>query len=289
MEEEEGIFSCTFLVSFLKRHGALVMPAVAFEDPRPFLHFASVPTMQEARTKFVTNAGQSLPKFSDPIHVVDIGCGDGVLTVSLIRHLVEVGKAPGVAEVLLVDASEGMITLAGKTVQDAFPEARVETITHRVQDISSAINRKFDIAVCSLSYHHMPREEKVFHLSRMRSYFDHLLLFELDANNDAPDLYSPDLSLSVYQSYGRIMDFVYAHDAPVDVVTMCVDQLLMTEAVSLLTLPRGTRSDYHMLKTEWHKIFREVLGPSFSCRCDTTCYGDAYISLFLLHYGRDEG
>ena len=109
----------------------------------------------------------------------------------------------------------------------------------------------------SLAYHHMPMEDKRVHLARLKPWIDHFLLFEMDANNDTPDLLSPELALSVYQSYGRIMDFVYAHDAPVDVVTDCIDSFLMTEVVSILTQRRGARSDYHMLRGQWHESLQD--------------------------------
>ena len=110
----------------------------------------------------------------------------------------------------------------------------------------------------------------------------------MDANNDTPECSSPELSLSVYQSYGRIMDFVYAHDAPVGVVTDCIDAFLMTEVISILTEPRGIRTDYHMLRTQWHDLFSAVLCPEFSLRSDSACYADEYMTLFTMHYGRDE-
>ena len=110
----------------------------------------------------------------------------------------------------------------------------------------------------------------------------------MDANNDTPECSSPELALSVYQSYGRIMDFVYAHDAPVDVVTDCIDAFLMTEVISILTEPRGVRTDYHMLRTQWHDLFSAVLCPEFSLRSDSACYADEYMTLFTMHYGGDE-
>ena len=45
----------------------------------------------------------------------------------------------------------------------------------------------------SLAYHHMPLEDKRVHLARLKPWIDHFLLFEMDANNDTPDLYSPEL------------------------------------------------------------------------------------------------
>jgi hypothetical protein len=140
----------------------------------------------------------------------------------------------------------------------------------------------------SLAYHHMPVEDKRLHLLRLKPWIDHFLLFEMDADNDTPELSTPELALSVYQSYGRIMDFVYSHDAPVDVVTDCIDSFLMTEVVSLLTRPRGERTEYHMLRSQWHDLFRSSLCPEFAICSDSTCYADEYMTLFTLHYGRKE-
>ena len=287
--EEDGLFSSAFLLSFLERHnGNLIRPAVAFEDPRPFVHFAGVPVMQEARRQLVRQFVHSLPSFDTGVRFMDIGCGDGALTVMFLSHLLGTGKAETVGEICLVDSSPAMIRLAQKTVGQAFPGIPVTTENARIQDCSASITHRYDIAMSSLAYHHMPVEEKRVHLGRLKPWIDHFLLFEMDANNDTPECSSPELSLSVYQSYGRIMDFVYAHDAPVGVVTDCIDAFLMTEVISILTEPRGIRTDYHMLRTQWHDLFSAVLCPEFSLRSDSACYADEYMTLFTMHYGRDE-
>jgi len=74
----------------------------------------------------------------------------------------------------------------------------------------------------------------------------------------------------------------------VDVALASVDSFLMGEAVSFLTQPRGVRSDYHMLRQQWHALFRDVLNPEFTCWNDATCYSDQYFDMFTLHYGRDQ-
>ena len=126
MNEEDGLFSSTFLLGFLERHnGNLVMPALAFKDPRPFIHFAHVPTLETARSNFIRQAGHTLPGFPGPVSFMDIGCGDGALTVRLLSHLQEIGKIEKIKEVLLIDPSEAMINLAKKTVADAFPGVRI--------------------------------------------------------------------------------------------------------------------------------------------------------------------
>jgi ubiquinone/menaquinone biosynthesis C-methylase UbiE len=109
-------------MGFLQRHdGAMIKPAVAFEDPRPYLHFAGVPIMRQARCQLVRQFAHSLPAFDRPIRFMDIGCGDGSLTAMVLTHLIETGKAGQIDEVLLVDASPAMIALAKKTVSEALP------------------------------------------------------------------------------------------------------------------------------------------------------------------------
>lgn|GEM_PF-175576 len=285
--EEDGLFFSAFLLGFLERHaGKMLAPAVAFEDPRPFVHFLNVPTMKDARNQLVCQLAHTLPAFEKPIRFMDIGCGDGALTARFLTHLVESGKVKRIGEILLVDSSPAMIELAGKTVGNVFPGVPITTENAKIQDCSATINQKYDIAFSSLAYHHMPVEHKRVRLARFKPWIDHFLLFEMDANNDTPELDSPELALSVYQSYGRIIGFVYAHDAPVDVVTDCVDSFLMIEVISILIRPRGERTDYHMLRSQWNDLFSQELGPEFGLESDSSCYSDEYMALFTMHYGR---
>jgi SAM-dependent methyltransferase len=286
--EEEGLFSSTFLMGFLSRHnGMMNPPAVVFEDPRPYIHFSQVPAMEKARQKLIHQFAHSLSAFDHPIRFMDIGSGDGTLTVRILTSLINSGKVPGFSEIMLIDSSPAMITLAKEKIEASFPGVLITTVNARIQDCSGSINRRYHIAMSSLAYHHMPVEDKRLHLTRIKPLIDHFLLFEMNANHDTPDLYSPDLVLSVYQSYGRIIDFVFSHDAPADVVTDCIDSFLMTELISILTEPRGKRSDYHMLRTQWNDLFISTLGPEFTLRSDSSCYADEYLDLFLLHYGRE--
>ncbi len=287
--EEEGLFSSFFLLGFLERHGGMLKkPAVAFEDPRPFIHFTHIPAMVEARRRMISFFAGSLPKFWTPVRFMDIGCGDGSLTVRFLQQLIDSGKVPGFSEILLIDPSTAMIELAKDSVSAAFPDVLIKTENARIEDCSARINNRYDIALSSLAYHHMPVEEKYIHIRRIKPWIDHFLLFELDADHDTPEMYSPELAFSVYQSYGRIIDLVFAYDAPVSVVTDCVDLFWITEIISILTEPRGIRTDYHMLRNQWNELFKRTLCPEFSLRSDSTCYGDEYVTLFALHYGREE-
>ncbi len=285
--EEEGNFGCAYLLGFLQRYNnTLAKPATVFSDPRPFIHFTTVPLMTNARRTFVLESARSLPVFEKKIRFMDIGCGDGGLTVALLFRILEEKKAPGINEVLLIDSSPAMAALAEKTVRDAFPEISIRTWNGKIQDCSGAVGESYDIAMSSLAYHHMPVEDKRVHLRRLKPWINHFLLFEMDADHDTPERHSPALALAVYQSYGRIFDCIYAHDAPVEVANECIDSFLMTEVASILSEPRGERSDYHMLKGQWRSLLDEVLGPEFVLRRARSCSPGNQTGLFMLHYGR---
>ena len=124
--EESGLLmSNSLMLSFLERHsGKLAMPAIAFEDPRPFVHWAGTPELASARTAFVRQLAISLPRFNKPIRIMDIGTGNGALLVSLLKRLREESKVSDIAEILLIDFSPAMIDLASRTVRRRFPGRR---------------------------------------------------------------------------------------------------------------------------------------------------------------------
>ncbi|MCQ1539456.1 class I SAM-dependent methyltransferase [Methanocalculus taiwanensis] len=286
--EGDEPFSATQLVGFLERHDRrLAMPYVVFFDPHAFLLFAKNPVMQAAREIHVTECAASLPHFPRPFSMMDLGCGDGALTVALLQKLRECGRIDEIEEIFLIDSSTAMVELAAKTVSEAFPDVRISKENCRIQDCTGRIHRHFDLATSSLAYHHMPYEEKRLHLSRLRHRIDHFILFEMDADNDRPEIYSPDLALAVYQSYGSIINSILSQDAPIELAITCVDQFLMTEVISFFTQPRGERTEYHMLQSQWLGLFAECLGGEFTLLCHSPCYMDRYTSLFCMHFGRD--
>ena len=286
LTEEEKLMSNSYLSSFLERqHGKMIMPAVVFADPKPYIHFSGVPTIRDSRQNFLRHCSHSLPKFTGPVRIMDIGCGDGALIASFIKTMRAAGKVGDITEVALIDRSQGMINVAETTVGRVIDRSAIKAVTGKIEDLADKIDRRYDIVVSSLAYHHMPLEQKRIHLKNLKRWMDHFIIFELDANNDLPEQFSPELSLSVYQMYGRLINMVFMHDAPVELALSCVDAFLMTEEVSFLIQPRGLRNDYHMLKTQWHDLFEDVLAPDFACLCDSACYADEYTGLFTMHYG----
>ncbi len=286
LESHENLGNAYFASFMARQGGALRMPEVAFADPRPYVHFTGVPVIREARERLIAQAARSLPDFNAPFRFIDIGCGDGGLTVAFLRSLRETGRIGEIGCVTLVDPFPGMLELATATVSAAFPGVSVVPILGRFQDVSADLP-KSDVALAALSIHHMPREVRQVHLERLSARIRHLILFELNANHDTPELSSPELAVSVYQSYGTMVDEVFAHDASLELAQACVDHFLLVEAVSLLTEPRGVRTDYHMLRSQWKEQFTQALGPDFTCLCEFTDYASNGLELITLHYGMD--
>jgi len=284
--EDEKLMSNSYLSSFLERQrGKMIMPAVVFADPKPYIHFSGVPAIQDARQKFLRHCSLSLPKFKGPVRLMDIGCGDGALTAAFIQAMRSAGKTGDIAEVALIDRSPAMLEVAKTVVGRVVKPEAINAAAGKIEDLSGKIDRHYDLVVSSLAFHHMPLEQKRVHLKNLKSRMDHFIIFELDANHDLPEQFSPELSLSAYQMYGRLINMVFMHDAPLELALLSVDAFLMTEEISMLVQPRGIRNDYHMLKTQWHDLFKETLAPDFSCLCDSACYADEYTELFTLHYG----
>jgi len=285
--EERGLFMNSLMTSYLQRNNhKLTIPEVIFADAAPYVHFASVPAMKESRSKFIEQCCYSLPTFKKPLKIVDLGSGHGELLINLIKQLKSKNIVNEVDEILFIDSSIAMLDIAEENAKKEFKYIKIKKICAKIQDVIGNLENNYDIALSSLAYHHMPFEDKMMHMKELSGKIDHFLLYEIDANNDTPEQNTPEMALSVYQSYGSLIDFLFSHDAPVETAIASIDKFLMSETVSFITQKRGERTDYHMLKDQWHELFRKGLGNDYECLCDSITYGDENINLFTLHYGR---
>lgn len=283
--EEDGIFNA-IMASYLERHdGRFFLPEMIFADPKDYEHFTTVPSIVDMREKFLSFAAASLPVCLRPVTLLDVGCGDGSLQVLLLKRLMETGRIPHPSKAILVDSSAAMLDVAERKLRQAFPDLAIEKRHGRIQEHAKDLPAGIDVALMSLAYHHMPWDDKAIHLLEMADKVSHVLLMEMDGDNDTPHLGSPELAVSVYQSYGPLIDNIFAHDAPIAVTQGCVDNFVMAEVISLLTQPRGQRNDYHMRRGQWAQLFSENLNGHQS-RGEKTVLASEGCEFFACHWSR---
>lgn len=281
LEEKENM-ACAYLAGFLERHGSLTMPAVVFQDPRPYIHFTTVPAIVEMRKQFRAFAAKTLPEYVQPLRFMDIGCGNGTMGIKLLLHLIQQGVVDSIAEIILVDPFPAMLETAKQAAQEAFPGVPVTLMQGRSEEVTATLPDAVDLTLCSLSIHHMPWELKTSLVHNLALRSRDILLFELHGDHDTPELGSPELSLSVYQSYGGMIDAIFAHDAPVGDALACVDLFLLAEVVSLLTQKRGVRTEYHMPPQQWRTLFETHAGSALAGM--EVCLAGGGSELFGQHY-----
>jgi len=275
-----------YVAELLLRHGQLSAPPTAFADPRAYVHFATLPAMRACRAEFVSFAVDSLPPGSGSLRVLDVGCGDGGMLADLLPALLEAGRWDEVSAVTLLDPSPAMVSAAKGRIAASWPDARVDGRVARLEDVVGSLDGRYDLVLGSLSLHHMPVEVKRRTLAALGPAMDHLLLLELDADHDSPEVGSPCLAASVHQTYGWMLAQILGPDAPDPVAQESADQFVAPELVSLLTRPRGLRSEYHMPRGAWLDLLGDVLGPDLRPLGARTALATPHADLFALHLGR---
>ena len=101
---------------------------------------------------------------SGKTRVLDLGCGDGILTYELL-------KVGGVAEATLVDGSEEMLAKAGERLS-GFRNVRFIRSTFEDLVKGSEALPRIDLAVSSLAIHHIPFAEKRLLFEKIFSLLD---------------------------------------------------------------------------------------------------------------------
>ena len=275
-----------YVGELLLRNGELSAPPTAFADPRAYVHFATLPAMRACRAEFVSFAVDSLPAGSGSLRVLDVGCGDGGMLQLLLPALIAAGRWDEVSAITLLDPSPAMLSSAKGRVAAAWPDARVDGRVARLEDVASSLDGRYDLVVGSLSLHHMPAEVKRRTLAALGPSMDHLLLLELDADHDSPEVGSPRLAASVHQTYGWMLAQVLGPDAPDEVARESADRFVAPELVSLLTRHRGARSEYHMPRDAWLDLLADALGPDIRPLGTRTALATPHADLFAMHLGR---
>jgi hypothetical protein len=75
-------------------------------------------------------------------------------------------------------------------------------------------------------------------------------------------------------------------DGADEVARESADRFVAPELVSLLTQPRGMRSEYHMRRERWLELLSVAMGPDIRPLGTRTALATPHADLFAMHVGR---
>jgi len=192
--------------------------------------------------------------------LVDIGPGNGVLLVAMIKRLHHLYRLDQL-EVVLIEQSPQMLEAAERLCKQSFSfPITVTPFSGKIEQLSpqgfQAIEEKKPIWFinASLSLHHMPREIKLPTLTKLASLGAPCFLADANGNHDSPDQDSPELIYSVTKSYGSVVQDTLGSPLTAEEKKLCIDHFILAEAITILGNDRSNRGDYHALIPEWQAM-----------------------------------
>ncbi len=105
-------------------------------------------------TEELADRCRRLPLPSSPVRLLDVGCGSGVLGLTLAHHFF---TRDGSVEAHLVDISPDALELAKENLTTIFPDG-VTGVTIQSSDLFAEVDGEFDLIVANLPY--IPESER---------------------------------------------------------------------------------------------------------------------------------
>jgi SAM-dependent methyltransferase len=195
--------------------------------------------------------------------ILDIGPGNGVLLVEIIKRLSLLYHLEGI-HLILIEQSPKMLAAAQKYCQESltFP-LEFTPISCPIQKITPRQLARLEkpqqiwFINASLSLHHLSREMKIPTMKKLVNLSPHFLISEANYNHDCPQKDTPELIYSVTENYGLVMQDILKSSASKTQQKLCINNFLLTEAINILKNEREHRGDYHALIPEWQEIAKQ--------------------------------
>jgi hypothetical protein len=253
------------LADYLEQNHAFIPAAKAFQETTPYdvwtktdLYKSQMAGTLDAIAAF---AQRTPPPSSNAYPtIIDIGTGNGVLLVEIIKRLLSLYHLAGI-HLVLIEQSPEMLIAAQQYCQESISiPIKFTTILCEIQKITdqqlSGLKKHQPIWFinASLSLHHMPKELKVSTMKKLADLAAHCLISESNYNHDCPEKDTPELIYSVTENYGFVIQDILK--SPVSKIDkkLCINNFLLTEAINILKNEREHRGDYHALIPEWQEI-----------------------------------
>jgi hypothetical protein len=192
--------------------------------------------------------------------IIDIGPGNGVLLVEIVKRLLPLYHLEKI-HLILIEQSPEMLAAAQKYCQESLSIpikftpvcCQIQKITDQQLSLLEKLQPNWFINA-SLSLHHIPREIKIPTLEMLTNLSNYCLISESNYNHDLPKKDAPELIYSVSENYGFVIQDILNFSASKTDKKLCINNFLLTEAINILKNEREHRGDYHALISEWQEI-----------------------------------
>jgi hypothetical protein len=256
------------LADYLLEYQAFTPAAKAFQETTPYDVWTQTDLyksqMAGTLAAIATFAKRTPPPASNTCPtIIDIGSGNGILLVEIIKQLLELYQLDSI-QVISIEQSPGMLAATEEYCQASISIPILFTpICCRIQEITTqqlAIIKSHDpiwFINASLSLHHLPREIKSISMKMLAELSTCCLISEANNNHDVPEKDTPELIYSVTENYGFIIQDILSSSISKTDQKLCINNFILTEAINILRNDRQQRGDYHALISEWQEIAEE--------------------------------
>ena len=205
---------------------------------------------------------QNPPPSVDKPTIIDIGPGNGILTVEIVKQLQQLYPLRGL-HLILIEPSEEMMALAIQHCHASIPRhvhitplcnCTLQSLTSKEQNILQEYQPIWFINA-SLSLHHIPTELKRLNLEMLNTLSTSLLVTEIDDNLDELEDGSPELIHTVNEIYSNaIQEVLNISSASVQDKKSCIDSFFLADAITVLKNIQELRVEHWMSISQWQKV-----------------------------------
>jgi SAM-dependent methyltransferase len=256
------------LADYLEETQAFIPASKAFQETAPYdvwtqtdLYKSQMAGTLDAIAAFAQRTPPP-PSNTYPT-ILDIGPGNGVLLVEIIKRLSLLYHLEGI-HLILIEQSPKMLAAAQKYCQESLAiPIKFTPISCQIQKITARQLARLEkhqpiwFINASLSLHHMPREIKILTMKMLVDLSAYFLISDANYNHDCPGKDTPELIYSVTENYGFVMQDILKSSASKTKKKLCINNFLLTEAINIIKNEREHRGDYHALISEWQEIAKQ--------------------------------
>jgi hypothetical protein len=257
------------LVDYLEQMQAFIPAAIAFQETTPYSVWTQTDlyeTQMAGTLHAIADFARRNPPPTSTTYptIIDIGSGNGVLIVEIIKQLLDIYDLAGI-HLVAIEQSPEMLAATQTYCKESIPIPITFTpILCQIQELTDrqlATLEQYQpiwFINASLSLHHMPKEIKVPTINRLAHLSCSCLISDANCNHDLPEKDTPELVYSVTENYGFIIQDVLNSSASKSDKNLCINKFLLTEAINILKNDREHRVDYHTLIPEWQEIAKQA-------------------------------